>query len=148
MAEVKITLTPEQWLAALTHQAKKKNRTVAEDIVAVWWGRMQAVNNYEQAQRANKRKGPERKPRNAKLEEPQEVDQSADGADRRELHGGDARVTEGEGRPRKGHKPKPIDLYDAPPVAVAKARRTEENGGPAATVTLKAAGRNAKGELK
>lgn len=42
---VKVTLNEEQW-DALTLHADSKHRRPDEDLLAVWWGRMQALSNY------------------------------------------------------------------------------------------------------
>jgi hypothetical protein len=54
---VTITLTEEQYKHATKH-AEKKGRKVAEDIVAVWWGRTMALATYAEGVESGRKMRP------------------------------------------------------------------------------------------
>jgi len=170
MPTMKIELTQAQH-RRLEQHAEEKDREPEDDLVAVWWGRMSALDKYAERVKQSGAKFRPYAPRKLKEEDRVEVKTKA-------VKQGVApvltklRVLKGPPRPRKKAWPpgmkealerlakrsaglgkkkrkqqsaKKIDGLDSAQVAVAKARQVEEAGGPPALATLTQSGRTEAG---
>lgn len=167
--EVKVSLTEAQYKVLKAH-AEKKDRSPAEDLVAVWWGRVGALSKfaerlekgaklrpYAPSQLSEEERGKLKaaavkagialKPAAAPERKPREYQRKVVATVKAKGSTTLKDAIRGKPATKKVKPAHGIDLYDIEPVALAKARMAHDAGKGTVASILKAAGRNAKGKL-
>lgn len=152
--KLNVELTKAQY-DALKEHAEKRHRSLPEDIILIWWGRMKALATYA-ARLAKGEKLNPHLPRTLNEEEREALRVQLGFKSKPPKPTYKSLVKAKVIKPKKGKKAriKPgkeggyrIDLYDVEGVALSKAKLIAQSTGKSVTAVLKEAGRDARGKM-